>query len=303
MLPPPDISAAYVDVQTGRPTRDFFNWIKALNLWVTGGGRREILTGDTTYFVSTTGSDVTGDGSAGKPWQTLDNANSVLAETIDGGGHKVFIQVADGTYSSTYPGQIPNVSQLVVQGHSGDATKVIIQDDGYAGFDVNQGGPMGFFLEWLTLQQANGGTPFIMDAHGGNCIIGNCILDGGAGNSFGLFIQGSPNSLSFGFDHTGAQVPNTIKGNFSNCLMTLGLGYFTHGGVTTIVGTPNFTGAFLAVNLLSSYNEAGSWVNGASATGKRYDVQGNSVVQSSGGGPNLFPGNVAGTTSTGGQYL
>jgi hypothetical protein len=30
MLPPPDISAAYVDVQTGRPTRDFFNWIKSL---------------------------------------------------------------------------------------------------------------------------------------------------------------------------------------------------------------------------------------------------------------------------------
>jgi hypothetical protein len=31
MLPPPDISAVYVDEKTGKPSKDFFNWIKSLD--------------------------------------------------------------------------------------------------------------------------------------------------------------------------------------------------------------------------------------------------------------------------------
>jgi hypothetical protein len=38
------------------------------------------------------------------------------------------------------------------------------------------------------------------------------------------------------------------------------------------------------------------------ATGKRYVAELNGVINTFGGGANYFPGNVAGTTATGGQY-
>jgi hypothetical protein len=38
-----------------------------------------------------------------------------------------------------------------------------------------------------------------------------------------------------------------------------------------------------------------------SATGKRYDVSTNAVIQTAGAGGNLLPGNSAGTTATGGS--
>lgn len=52
---------------------------------------------------------------------------------------------------------------------------------------------------------------------------------------------------------------------------------------------------------LSTFTVGGITFDG-SATGKRYEISNNAVVDSGGGGANLFPGNVAGTTATGGIY-
>jgi hypothetical protein len=46
----------------------------------------------------------------------------------------------------------------------------------------------------------------------------------------------------------------------------------------------------------------GNTYSGA-ATGKRYAVATNAVLNTNGGGANYFPGDVAGTTATGGQYV
>ncbi|MDH7791872.1 hypothetical protein QBD00_002784 [Ochrobactrum sp. AN78] len=40
-----------------------------------------------------------------------------------------------------------------------------------------------------------------------------------------------------------------------------------------------------------------------SATGKRYTVYANGTIGTSGSGANYFPGSVAGTVASGGQYL
>lgn len=45
------------------------------------------------------------------------------------------------------------------------------------------------------------------------------------------------------------------------------------------------------------------WINPENVTGRRYSVSGNGVIGTSGGGPNFFPGTIAGATATGGQYL
>jgi len=44
-------------------------------------------------------------------------------------------------------------------------------------------------------------------------------------------------------------------------------------------------------------------LGGYSVTAKRYDIRAGSVCNTRGGGSNFLPGNVAGTTAAGGQYL
>ncbi len=61
----------------------------------------------TDYYVATTGSDVTGDGSAGNPWQTIQHA-------INNVGSGDVIHVAAGTYNETL--NIVSKNNLTIQG-------------------------------------------------------------------------------------------------------------------------------------------------------------------------------------------
>jgi hypothetical protein len=73
-----------------------------------------------------------------------------------------------------------------------------------------------------------------------------------------------------------------------------------------LTNTPmNFAGAFVqsfdvgTVALLFS----GGFANGGACTGKKYDARTNGVINTAGSGINYLPGSVAGTTSSGGQYV
>lgn len=54
------------------------------------------LTGDITLYVSTTGSDTTGDGTSGDPFKTIQHAIDILPKDL--GGHEATINVSGGTY-------------------------------------------------------------------------------------------------------------------------------------------------------------------------------------------------------------
>jgi hypothetical protein len=69
----------------------------------------------------------------------------------------------------------------------------------------------------------------------------------------------------------------------------------------TLTGTPVFANQFIrAMENGYAYLPAITFVGGA--TGVRYLAQFNGVIQTNGGGANYFPGNSAGSTSSGGQY-
>lgn len=69
----------------------------------------------------------------------------------------------------------------------------------------------------------------------------------------------------------------------------------------TLTGTPAI-GVFFNIQSASVAGLIGCTFSGA-ATGKRYDVRSNGVIETNSGGPNFLPGSVAGTTATGGQYV
>jgi hypothetical protein len=55
------------------------------------------LEADVTYYVATTGSDTTGDGTSAKPYKTIQRAVDILPKDLN--GYTAMIQVAAGTYS------------------------------------------------------------------------------------------------------------------------------------------------------------------------------------------------------------
>jgi hypothetical protein len=57
-----------------------------------------LLVADTTYYLSPTGSDSTGDGSVGNPWFSLNKAFEYLADRIIAADAQITIQLANGTY-------------------------------------------------------------------------------------------------------------------------------------------------------------------------------------------------------------
>jgi hypothetical protein len=70
----------------------------------------------------------------------------------------------------------------------------------------------------------------------------------------------------------------------------------------TLTGTPAFSGAFANAELNSTMLLNSNSFSGA-ATGPRYSAANNSVISSGGAGATYLPGNVAGSTGTGGQYI
>jgi hypothetical protein len=68
----------------------------------------------------------------------------------------------------------------------------------------------------------------------------------------------------------------------------------------TLNGSPNFSGAFVMAGAGSISAANNGFIGGA--TGPRYDAHLNGVIFTGNKGANYFPGSVAGSTSTGGQY-
>src|SRR5262249_18492498 len=107
---------------------------------------RQLQTAASVYYVSATGSDATGDGSATKPWATLQHAVNWVQANVDFAGRTVTIQLADGTYSGGLsvggsPIGATAAGQLVVQGNPANAASVTVDIGGSnACFVVQAGG-------------------------------------------------------------------------------------------------------------------------------------------------------------------
>lgn len=70
----------------------------------------------------------------------------------------------------------------------------------------------------------------------------------------------------------------------------------------TLTGTPAFSGVFAFCHD-GSFMRADAITYSGAATGSRYGITTNGVINTGGGGANYFPGNAVGTTATGGQYV
>ena len=289
---------------TGAPTDLSGEQIRAIT------GTPETLTADRTYFVRTTGNDSNDGLTSGNAFLTIQKAFDVIGELIRSIYHVTIdisgsYNVSDGGSGGLVVKFGPGVGRIIVDGDTASSTRTnttITQ--------TNNGG----FERGLITIKGNGACEVVvvqnMTLDGGGATSAVRLLYTGAGGrtEYGnIDFQGSATNAHVRADQGGITTCTAaceISDNAVNHFQLAAGGQIRHVNITgnTLTSTPAFSAEFAGCDDLSFLSAQGStWTTG-SATGKRYDVNRNAVIQTSGGGATFFPGDVAGTTATGGVY-
>lgn len=273
------------------------------NVWRTDspngtGAPRWRLPGNATLFVDGTNGNDANDGMAagtGNAFATIARATSVIQQYVDLNFLTCTVQVASGTYTAqisvstpftgsgfvSYLGDTTTPANVTISTTSADAVAL-----SGSGVRVSIGG---FKFQTTTsghgIHVTSGALCFIT----GKCEFGACV-NGHITAGMGGNIQ----SYSIAF---------TVSGGASAHLMAESYGgIIVMGGCTrTLSGTPAFSLA--TAYCASGYiQDSGGTFGGTGATGQRYNVSSNGIIQTFGGGATYFPGSIAGAAATGGIY-
>ncbi len=290
---------------------------------------RTILSANTTYHFSTTGSDTTGDGTVAKPWLTPQHGLDYLAANVDGGGFAITLQFANGNYPGpifrAFPpglgGDRNSDAGITFRGNATDSSLVSFDDTADAGtfgvcFELIC--PLGCLvsLEFISFKPAtigNGGIE-VDFGWGITLVYVQFIAPAGGG---GVCLQSYAAALITFIDLAGthgipSQAADVVVGNWVNYInIALQDCFVYYGNHLTLTGTPNFSDAFVSVfgpNSTAAFPHSQIAFNG-SATGVRFKVQvsGSRIVTSdfNNASPQsltYLPGNVAGSIGPGCYY-
>lgn len=255
-------------------------------------GVRERLTADRTYYVLNSGSDSnTGlTNSSGGAFATLQKAYDTIL-TLDLGGYAA--SIVYGTSGDTITSGL-NCSSPPVGGNVtldlGGSTMNIT-----SGQCVTVAAPFTLTVQNGTLRTTTSGNCIFVNAKSAKVIVGASITFGTS--TGGRHVAVYAGSLNFTANYS-------ITGGATNHVLTTIQGLIEYQAITvTITGTPAFTTTFEVTG--GSYVSVFSVTWSGSATGARYTVSQNSVLNTYGAGTTHLPGNAAaGTpTATGGQYI
>lgn len=260
--------------------------------WATpagGGAARELLTGNRTYYVRTDGSDSNTGlvNNAGGAFLTIQKAIDTVAG-IDLGAFSVTIQVVAGTYTgSSALKQYVGAGPVTILGDATTPANVIISTTSADCF-VADGIPTPWVVDGFKVQTTTAGYGFNVS----NCGIKiNHINFGACANSHMVAQGNGIIHMSFG--------TYTISGGGQRHAYCLGRSYIDMSFTTvTVSGTPAFSSSFVDCTSMSYINAVVISYTG-SATGTRFVVAKNSLIDTNAGGANYFPGNSAGTGDPG----
>jgi hypothetical protein len=288
------------------PERNTWNQVLTAleQLFVPAGSSRIKLTANTTFYVATTGNDTTGNGSNSAPWFSIQKAINYVENNIDLAGYSVTISVANGTYASFVAsgplvGAATNssVTALVIQGNTASPTSCVIsttatgQNCALASFGA------AFSIGGFSFSASGLGASGLAAIQGGKILVSGA-MNYGACNSSQILSHDAGSYIDIASNYTisGGASYHFSSGFGAQIINPSG------GLAVTLTGTPNYTGAFAECDTCASLTMVGVTYTGT-ATGQKYYAALNGVISTSGGGANYFPGNVAGSATTGAQYV
>lgn len=252
---------------------------------------RTRLTANTTFYVATTGNDSNNGLTAGTPWLTIQKAIDVISKQYDLAGFTATISVANGTYAGNAVVQTPVVGAGVVllQGNVATPASCIISASANC---VDVSGNAALQLAGFKLTTSSGNN--ISASNGGQIVLTGLME---FGTTPGADMVASQRGLII------VSANYTVSGSAA-AHFTSNLGGFisSNSRTVTLSGTPAFAGAFASASDMGLIQCVSNTFSGA-ATGTRYSVSGNSVIETNGGGATYFPGSIAGASATGGQYI
>lgn len=257
------------------------------------GGPREILSADRIYYVRTDGSDANSGlaNTAGGAFLTMQKAIDVVFGTLDLYGYNVTIQLGDGTYSAGLSVSAPQVGKgtITVQGNNASPGNTIVSTTAADCVYVGKGAAL--LIKDMELRTTTSG--FCLDADQGGFInfqnlrFGAAVWHMVAKDGGHILATGDYAITGGGTGHHNSQSGGTIR---------------VASRTVTIGGTPAFSNTFASVSLGATLLAFSNTYSGA-ATGKRYAIASNGQVFTNGAATTYLPGDTAGTTATGGQYV
>jgi hypothetical protein len=272
---------------------------------------RTVLTGNTNYYVATTGND-SNPGTIGSPWLTLQHAMDFISSMIDIAGFFVFVNIGAGTFAGL--GIKSTVGDGVLQFvGAGPALTTITNgpNDGAFNFgeclDINvpvtsiigidqvklapaTPAPLGAVYTtaaFLTIGDAT--TLFTMNV---NCDLTN-------GGAFSFVASGSGCELLF----SGGTMNVTCGGGVIEAFLEADTNGFLFPGsaVFALSGALTINRGFALVDTGGIIGNIHGSVSGGTVTGPRYSAKNAGAIVTT-GSATFFPGSTAGTVLNGGVY-
>lgn len=260
----------------------------------------QITPNNPTLYVDINGSDTNNGSSSSQAFRTAVAALSYGVSRFSLGGKTLTIQlVSAGTY--TAPPSIPSsIGALVIQGNASNPNGYILSGPGSSGAVIGVSGVSVTFRGVTIYNTSSTGNGIAMQT-GGAVTLDACSHGAANNNTAGslvvAFSGGSVNIVNASNIQTDCSSVLTGAGgtiNVSGAAFNV-----TKAGGGTIAVTTGFATAYQC----GTVSAGSTSFMGAGATGPKYSVSGNGVVNVNGGGANYWPGTTAGTTATGGQYL
>jgi hypothetical protein len=253
---------------------------------------RERLQAARTYYVRTDGNDAnTGlANTAGGAFLTLQKAINTY-QALDCSIYDVTIQIADGTYAAgiVLTSRVGG-GQLNITGNTGTPANVVVSTS--ATCILIQGHPKGSQINIAGMKLVSSAGNGIQAVLGSFVVIGAMEYGACAAGSHIVVDSGALAVLTVAYKISG--------GATNHYLVSQGSVMYSGGMTVTLSGTPAFSGVFAASYFSFSTIAGITW--SGSATGKRYDASQNGIINTSGQATTWLPGNISGTTATGGQY-
>lgn len=257
---------------------------------------RTRLTANTNFYVSTTGNDSNNGLSSTTAWLTGQRAANVLQNSYDLNGYIATVNLATGTYTGgvTVNGPFTGATgpgSVVFLGNTGSPSSYISAVTSSVNFSATNGAQ--FTVSGIKM---SGATSFALNADGGGSVInyGNVVF--GAATSAHVASGNSAKVSAIGdYTITAGALEHFFAGGSGSVISA-------NGRNITLTGTPAFGTAFAVCSTNASLI-CQSTAFAGSATGSRYQALLNGVIDTGGSGSTFFPGNSAGTTPTGGQYV
>jgi len=256
---------------------------------------RERLTAARNYYVNgSTGSDSNSGLASGTAFATIQKAVDVVSGTLDLATYTVTINVAAGTYTgAVILKPLVGRGSVVILGDTTTPSNCVISTTSATAITCAVGG---WDLRGFKTVTTTAGHH--ISADGGECLLYVRQWEFGAAANFWNHVDCANSArvwLLANYSVSGAAYAHVAAQSGGNIQLN-------NLGTIVVSGSPTMGYCFALASRSGGIISGGSTTFSGAVTGTRYIADMNGTIQTFGAGASHFPGSVAGTTATGGQY-